>query len=238
MNKHTREQISKIPGWLTRREGEFLMHAARFVNRLPGVAVEIGSFMGKSTVWIASGSDHVYAIDPHKGEFSGGKTGPTRGEFIKNLEAAGVKHRVTPIVKTSQTAAASWNKPVSFLFIDGLHDYDHALQDFSLWSKFLIEGGIVAMHDAFCGWDGAGEVALRHIVYNQQFTYIGVAGSIVFGIKGKPSIITRIFRWPTELLIELSEAIYSAPWISKDIAFFLVHKFLKLFLVNRFTLHT
>ena len=126
--------MEKIPGWLTKHEGQFLEKAVQSLAHQKGAIVEIGSYCGKSTIWLAQCGEKVFAIDPHKGDVSGGKTNPTISVFLSNLKRAGVQANVSPIIKTSREAHEKWEKPIKFLFIDGLHDYQHALEDFSLWS--------------------------------------------------------------------------------------------------------
>jgi MMP 1-O-methyltransferase len=235
MNKEVLRMVLQIPGWLTPHEGEFLEKAATLLKPIRGAIVEIGSYCGKSTIWLAQSGETVYAVDPHKGDVSGGKTKPTQKVFLKNLKDAGVDTRVRPIIQTSKSAAREWNKPVKFLFIDGLHDFEHASEDFSLWSPFIVGGGMIAMHDAFCGWEGAGDVAMRHIVYSKDYSEIGVVGSIIFGIKGPISIKSRIQKMCNQLVIELCSGIYKSPFIPKRIQFILVHRFLRIFLLNRFS---
>lgn len=65
LNLQALEEISqvnrvtrKIDGWLTELEGAALYHAAMY-GPAEGKIVEIGSFKGKSTVWLASGSKKV-----------------------------------------------------------------------------------------------------------------------------------------------------------------------------------
>ena len=49
------KEVSKgIPGWLADNEGIFLYNAAKSCTK--GEIVEIGSWKGKSTVWLAEGS--------------------------------------------------------------------------------------------------------------------------------------------------------------------------------------
>lgn len=221
-----------IEGWLTPHEGIFLEKAARVVLGSTGEIVEIGSFLGKSTIHLAKGGDIIYAVDPHKGEFSGGKVKPTLKIFLSNLKKAGVDRRVVPIVKTSKEASKKWKSPIKLLFIDGLHDFDHASEDFSLWSPFVVDRGIIAMHDAFCGWEGAGQVAMRELIYNPDFGEIGVVGSILYGIRGKGNRILKLFR---QCVIELCQSIYKMSFIPKRIQFILVHKLLRILLLNRFS---
>lgn len=227
--------LKDVPGWLTIHEGEFLQKAAFAQKYRDGAVVEIGSFQGKSTIWLTLAGDRVWAVDPHKGRFSGGRSAPTLPGFLKNLSRAGVRTLVTPVVKTSKEAARTWHKPIKLLFIDGLHDEAHAKEDYALWSPHVVDGGMVAMHDAFCGWQGAGDVAMRNIVYAGVYKEIGVIGSIMYGVKGKPSVSELLNKLRNQLVIELCQGIYRAGWIPRGVAFVLVHRFLRIFLINRFS---
>lgn len=227
--------MNEIPGWLTAHEGLFLEKAAKFLHHTPGSIVEIGSFLGKSTIRLAQAGDTVYAVDPHKGEFSGGKVGSTKKQFLLNIKQAGVISLVKPIIKTSKLAARTWKRSIKFVFIDGLHDFRHAKEDFQLWSPYLVDRGIVAMHDAFCGWEGAGTVAMRHIVYGPEFGEIGVVGSIIYGVKKNMGFFERILKVFRQCVIELCQCIYKVSIFPKRIQFILVHKLLRIFLVNRFS---
>ncbi len=150
--KHT---LSGMDGWFGHEEGEFLYrHAKKCTGK--GVILEIGSWKGRSTIWLANaaretGVPQVYAVDPHTGS-------PEHHEkygevytfdiFKENIKTAGVEDMVTPIRKTSADAAADWDgTPIEFLWIDGDHSYEMAKLDFDLWSPYLVEGGIVAFHD-------------------------------------------------------------------------------------------
>jgi len=69
--KEIAQQTAAVEGWLARAEGKLLYRLAkRCTGR--GVIVEIGSWKGKSTIWLASGSraasrSKVHSIDPHTG---------------------------------------------------------------------------------------------------------------------------------------------------------------------------
>lgn len=191
MQKQLLSFVQSIPGWLTKHEGMLLELLAKEQSVKKGAIVEIGSYCGKSTIWLAQSGDRVYAVDPHKGNVSGGKTKPTLKAFKKNIAKSGAEN-IIAVVKTSKAAAAHFDKPVKLLFIDGLHDEKNARQDFTLWNRFVIDGGIVAMHDAYCGWSGVGIVAREYIVNSTEFRSIGVVGSIIFGVKGKRSMIDEI----------------------------------------------
>lgn len=231
MEKRVIELTKAIPGWLSTNEGRFLRKASKETDGLPGEVVEIGSYQGKSTIWLAQAAKKVWAVDPHKGKLDEERVPPTLRAFKRHLRQAGVEKRVVIMRKTSEAAAEGWKKPIRLLFIDGLHDYKNAKRDFELWSSYLVEDGMVAMHDAFCGWKGAEKVALEQIVGNNAFGEIGVVGSTVYGVKGK-----SIKRWPRRGgLIRLAVGLYRVKWLPELVKFFLIHRVIKSFLLNRFT---
>ena len=154
--------FNAIQGYLHEAEGYALMTLAA---RGPGTGavLELGSFMGRSTCWLANGSksafrEKVTAVDHFKGspEHQPGEqfecaalkeAGSTFPAFQANLEAAGLADHVEPIVASSEEAAASWQGPIRLLFIDGDHSYEAARRDFELWSPFVVPGGVIALHD-------------------------------------------------------------------------------------------
>lgn len=227
--------VYSIPGWLTAHEGQFLYSSAKAVRELQGDVVEIGSFQGKSTIFLAKASTKVVSIDPHEGNVSGGILSPTYKAFIKHLTRAGIRKNVRDVISTSKEAVKKWNKPISYLFIDGLHDEAHAREDYELWSPYVVDGGIVAMHDAFCGWEGARNVAMEHIVRSDSYNEIGVVGSIIFGVKGKPNTFQRIIIVFRRVIIDLCQNIYVSEFLPKWTRFILVHKLLRILLLNRFS---
>lgn len=184
MTKKYLRFVTAIPGWLSKNEGSFLEQAARETEMLKGVVVEIGSFQGKSTIWLAQAQKKVYAIDPHNGHVSKKMRFPeTFRKFKENLIKAQVSKKVTPIRKTSIEASKDWKLPIRVLFIDALHDEKNALRDFQTWSKFVVDGGIIAVHDSFLHWCGSEKVALKHIINAKEFNNIGFCGSILYGQK-------------------------------------------------------
>lgn len=228
--------LNNLPGWLTIHEGQFLTKAARQVQKIKGVVVEIGSFQGKSTIYLALANNLVYAIDPHQGVFSGGKTKPTYAAFLHNLQAAGVSQKVKPFMTTSAKAAQNWKQPIKLLFIDGLHDETNARGDFELWFPFLVDAGVVAMHDSFCAWPGAGRVALAKIVNAPGFKEIGVVGSIIYGIKGQAGELGKLNLVRNRILINLALKLNDQNLLSAWLRFILIHGLIRLFLLNEFTL--
>jgi len=188
---------SSIRDW----EGALLYKLARKCTK--GSIVEIGSWKGRSTIWLAKGAPPgvpVYAIDPHQNT----KTHQLRKEvntyleFCNNIRKAGVEHRVTPLVKKSEDALKDLeNVPVGLLFIDGEHSYDAVKFDFNNWTKGLVEGGIVALHDAV-GHPGPSRVVMEDVFRSGSYTGIRIRGKIVYAMKAP---CTRWMRLRNSVLL-------------------------------------
>ncbi len=191
--------VSRVDGMLTIREGGYLHRLAQ-LNPGKGVIVEIGSWKGKSTIWLALGSmavggEKVYAVDPHTPLLEEGYAVDTGAEFRKNIEEAGVSGHVIPLVKTSEEAAQGWDKPVKLLWIDGDHRYEYVKRDFLLWEPHVIEGGIVAMHDTIRK-KGPKRVLWESIFRSHRFQDISIVDNITAARKmTKISFGAKILKW-------------------------------------------
>ena len=153
------ERFKHVEGWLNPIEGYLLYRLARDADG-QGAIVEIGSWMGLSTAWLAAGSkaagrERVHAVDV----FDGGPMlkelavirdeGTTYHRFAENLEGLGLFDYVEPMIAESSAAARQWTKgAIRLLFIDGDHSYAAVRQDFDLWSPHVAVGGLIVLDDA------------------------------------------------------------------------------------------
>lgn len=237
MDQRTLQLVSSIPGWLSTHEGQFLSKATKIVSNIKGEIVEIGSFQGKSTIHLAINTKLVHAIDPHPGKLDNHhSTSPTLKTLKSNLKKAGLTKKVSIIKKTSRATVKGRKLPIKLLFIDGLHDYKNALLDYQSWNKHLVNNSVIAMHDSFCGWPGAGRVAIHHIVNNPSYKEIGVVGSIIYGIKGKPTTLEKLNLTRCRRLISFATLLHKNQPLPQPLNFFAIHRMLKALLLNRFTL--
>jgi len=170
-----------IEGWLSDAQGCALFRAAAAVTG-KGSIVEIGSWKGRSTAWLAAGarlvSTKVYAVDPHIGSRED-PNAATLAEFTANITRTGLSDYVEPLVMTSTEAVRILTGPVELLFIDGDHSYDGVRRDAELWLPKVIEGGTVMFHDVgTAGYDGPRRVFRRSICWSDQFDRIARVGSM------------------------------------------------------------
>lgn len=152
------KKLDAVEGQLHYRQGMTLFSFA-YTKMCEGRVVEIGSFKGKSTAWIATAlklagvEDKVVAIDPHINtgdpEVVPDYAEPTSYDiFLNNLSQLNLLPFVDPIRSTSESAAKNWDQQIRFLFIDGSHRYEDVLLDMSLWIPWVSVGGFICMHDS------------------------------------------------------------------------------------------
>jgi predicted O-methyltransferase YrrM len=206
-----RQIVQDVEGQLAYSEAELLYKLARQCTG-KGVIVEVGSFQGKSTIFLGKGSlsgseTTVYAIDPHKGEMHKGiqDYSPTWDNFLSNIDQYGVKNIITPIRATSENAANSFNEPIELIFIDGLHDYQSVEKDFNMWFPKVIDGGIMAFHDTCNSHEGSRDVAYKYVYKSKQIKKAGLVNSITFGYKHKNSKLYSLNNYSLLLKNKLYE---------------------------------
>ena len=159
--------IEKVKGFLDPLEGEALYTHSKTATEA-GPALEIGSYCGKSAVYIGSAAkkneEKLYSVDHHRGseEQQPGEqyfdpdlvddTGEgidTLPYFLETIRRSQLEGVVIPVVSTSEEAYADLKLEFSFIFIDGGHSEEAAQKDYKLWQNRLFVGGLLAIHDVF-----------------------------------------------------------------------------------------
>ncbi len=159
--------IESVKGFMDPAEGAALHDAALDMARQSPV-MEIGSYCGKSTVYLGTACKArgglLYALDHHRGseenqpgwEHHDPDTWDARAGamdtmpfFRDTLRRAQLEDTVVAIVTKSRLAARYWNIPLSMLFIDGGHALEMAMIDYRGFSPHVMQGGILAIHDIF-----------------------------------------------------------------------------------------
>jgi MMP 1-O-methyltransferase len=165
-----REAALAATGFMPPDEGDALWEAAVAAGEsMPGLPfVEVGSYCGRSTVWLgdaARACDTVlFAVDHHRGSEENqagwewhdtslvdpevGKM-DTLPRFRKTIHDAGLEPYVIAVVGASPVVAAHWGVPLAFLFIDGGHGAEPARLDYEGWTPHVAVGGLLAIHDVF-----------------------------------------------------------------------------------------
>jgi hypothetical protein len=147
-------------GWMSKAERKWLQGQAKNVR---GLAIEVGSWRGRSTVAIVAGLSHstgtLYAVDTWAGPpDKGGQAdiydgqGDVYAEFLANLAAPIRAGTVIPLRMDSMQGAAEIERLhglgcADFIFIDADHRYEAVHADILAYLPLLRVGGVICGHD-------------------------------------------------------------------------------------------
>jgi predicted O-methyltransferase YrrM len=189
----------RTPGFMPTDEG-LALHRAALAYLGDGVAVEIGSYCGKSTIFLATAARTtgglVVTVDHHRGSeehqpgweyhdpsFVDEHSGQidTLGRFRRTITEAGLEDHVVAVVGRSPVIATFWRHPLRLLFIDGGHTDEAASADYQGFAPWVSPGGALVIHDVFPNPADGGQAPYR--IYRRaldsgQFEETSVHGSL------------------------------------------------------------
>ena len=161
------EFISEVKGFLAEEEGLKLFELALEACSI-GPCLEIGSFCGKSTIYLGVACKikgrTLFSIDHHRGseeqqpgqpyfdsDLLDSQTGliDSLQYFRGTIQKAGLEEVVVPMITKSHVASRDWATPLGLVFIDGGHSYETVVTDYKCWHPHLLHGGLLVFHDIF-----------------------------------------------------------------------------------------
>lgn len=174
MDETLQKRAEAARGFMPPDEG-IALHDATLGVTVDGPFLEVGSYCGKSGVYIgaaAQAMDRVlFALDHHRGseenqagwewhepdlvdpEIDKMDTLPI---FRRTIFDAGLEGNVVALVGDSPTVGRAWATPLAMLFIDGGHGHDPAHRDYEIWVPHVVIGGRLLIHDVFPNPDDGG----------------------------------------------------------------------------------
>ena len=192
----------QIPGW-TRSEEAVELAQACYGLPENAVVVEIGSFLGCSTVLLAGArklrnSGKVHCVDsfdtagdshsaPIYRKLAGSLGQSIRAQFEENIRQATLRDWVHVHPANDSEIARAWTSPLDLLFMDGDHSDRGAQETYERWSGFLKRGGILAVHNSAPGSyapdHGGSRRVVEHFVRPPQYAEIRCIGTTTFARK-------------------------------------------------------
>jgi predicted O-methyltransferase YrrM len=145
--------------------------------------IEIGSFVGESTVLFAQSFKKVIAIDPFEADYD--PQDPTSYLFEFDnvyqtyLDRITVYSNIETIVDTSDDAVKELvGKEFDFVYIDGLHTYEGVKTDITNYLPLVKKGGVIGGHD-----------------YTNQISHLVGVYDAVNEMFGKPDKVFKDNSW-------------------------------------------
>jgi hypothetical protein len=186
-------------GFMPEDEGMALYEAA-LAGAKRGPLLEIGSYCGKSTIYLGAAARArdtvVYSIDHHRGSeehqvgqafFDPRLVDRENGEvdtlptFRRTISEAVLDDVVIAIVARSEIVARAWAVPVGLVLIDGGHTEEAARRDYEGWAPFVLPGGLLTIHDVFDDPADGGRAPFliyRRALDSGAFTELRACGSL------------------------------------------------------------
>jgi predicted O-methyltransferase YrrM len=199
MDARLREAARRAKGFMPEEEGEALHEAALSVA-VDGPLLEVGTYCGKSAVWLGAAARArgrvLFTVDHHRGseenqagwehhdaEVVDAGTGrmDTLPFFRRTMADAGLEDCVVAVVGESAVVARWWRTPLAFLFVDGGHAAEVAWADYRGWVPHLLDGGLLAIHDVFPDPADGGRPPYelyRHALESGEFREVRACGSL------------------------------------------------------------
>jgi len=154
-------------GFMPDAEG-LALYRAGLAGAKVGPLLEIGSYCGKSAVYLGAAADEagtvLFTVDHHRGSeenqpgwehHDSRLVDPESGRmdtlpfFRRTVEQAGLEDSVIAVIGSSEIVGGYWTTPLGLLFVDGGHGELPAHQDYETWTPHLAQGGLLAIHDVF-----------------------------------------------------------------------------------------
>lgn len=165
-----------------------------------GPCLEVGSYCGKSTIYLGSAcgqrSSVLFALDHHRGseehqlgeEYHDADLFDADAQvmdsfpvFRANIEAFGLGSSVIPVVAASELVLKAWATPLGMVFIDGGHSHQAAIRDCIGWSRHVLPGGVLAIHDVFADPIDGGQgpyLGLRAVLEEGDYSWVQTVRSL------------------------------------------------------------
>lgn len=161
------QKVLNVKGFLDEAEARRLYTLALEASR-SGPCLEIGSYCGKSAIYLGSACKEnqavLFSVDHHTGseeqqpgqeyfdpDLLDKETGKidTFRLFRKTIDDFNLQDTVIPVIGRSDVIGRAWKTPLGLIFVDGSHAYESVLKDYQIWADHVLPGGYLVFHDIF-----------------------------------------------------------------------------------------
>ena len=195
----------QIPGWF-----DFADIYDHIIARARdgAVFVEVGTYLGRSTVYLASRirqsgkKIRVYAVDLWDGwvyqecraDAALPEAADVFGHFIRNVRRAGVEDVICPLRMSSEQAAELFEDGTfDFVFLDADHGYEGVRRDLQSWFPKVKRRGVLGGHD-YLNADFPGVRRAADEFFMEQELPLQVLGSSFLATKPSPRWLNAAMR--------------------------------------------
>jgi Methyltransferase domain len=216
------ERAARLPGWFA---GDELLALGRaVVDRPPrgGEIVEVGCYQGQATSVLAALSEdrqpgsRVHVIDPFDGVVGGigeglWSTAQSQATFRRSIGELGLASSVQMWPGT--TATAGFDRSISFLLINGLHDYGSVAADFRVLAPLFTARCTIAFHNYCDTWPGV-RTFVDQLVRSGRWQWVSQVGALaVVAAVADPPPRPRGAQRRAFLTMVANESVFLPIWL-------------------------
>jgi len=114
------------------------------------VVLELGAWLGCSTICLGQTAKTVVSVDWHQGDAHAARAGraSTLPGYLQSLERYGLSDRVVTVVsRFEEVLPLLADHAFDLVFVDGFHSYEQVRSDIRAFRRLLRPGGCLAFHD-------------------------------------------------------------------------------------------
>lgn len=166
---HMLSRFATIPGMISVQDAMFL-YVFAYAAGAEGDIVEIGSWQGRSTAFLAQACEDIGSGTVHALDWFGGNPGKehlfavpggVERALRANLERVGLAHRVVVHADRSEHISRDVFGSLRMLFIDAEHTHEAVTLDLE-YAALLAPGGLLVLHDYTNAYPGVVSAAKAH----------------------------------------------------------------------------
>jgi hypothetical protein len=131
-----------------------LLDLCKYINKKDIIMVEIGCYVGESTMIFASQKNikKIWAIDPWENNYDENDGASEKRpmcivEKMFDENTMGIDKIFKNKMKSENAVNLFLDKSLDLVYIDGCHMYDAVKQDISLWLSKVKDDGYISGHD-------------------------------------------------------------------------------------------
>lgn len=199
MDEHLISVAAETIGFMPEEEGMALYRAGLLAADF-GPLLEVGSFCGKSAIYLGAAAEKkmavLFSVDHHAGSeehqpgqefFDERLLDPhtrkinTLPIFQRTIVKAGLENSVVAVVGESKAVAEKWTKRLGLVFIDGGHSEATAMADYEGWTPHVRTRGFLAVHDVFPDPEDGGQAPFHvyeRALASEEFLEVEAVGSL------------------------------------------------------------
>lgn len=166
---------------------------AAYPWKAPAILVEIGSYVGQTTVFMAKLLQALGQPVPILSIDAFERAQPNRlnpqgnySAYMSNIAAAGVAHACLPLSAFSQDAAPVVPATIGVLVVDGGHHYPVVSSDLKLYAPKVLPGGFLFIDDYGGAYPDVLRAVDEYFRDNQQYRILHISYFVIVQRVGPP----------------------------------------------------